>query len=244
MSFKRYDSRVQAGKILVEFINNETKEVFNYITNNPHQCFCFAIPNGGVPVAEGFCSELGLNYDLLIVRKIKIPYNLEAGFGSMTPDGTVLLNDELLSYLNLSQEDINRSTEITRKEIENRLAFYNKQYTTKEDYRKRISQKMIFLLDDGLASGFTMLAAIKMVKQYEPKQIFLAVPTAPLKTTQRLGKEVDKIYCPNVRNARHFAVAEAYKNWYDLSESEILKILNTSEYYNNKPFNYGKDNVK
>ena len=91
------------------------------------------------------------------------------------------------------------------------------------------------MIDDGLASGFTMLAAIKMVKKYNPKKIFIAVPTAPLHTIQRIqaAVKIDKVFCPNIRNVWRFAVADAYLHWYDLDESEVLEIINNSKFYTN-----------
>ena len=84
MSFKRYDSRFEAGEILAELIRKEENPLYNLVKEEPENFFCFAIPNGGIPVAEGFCNRLNIRYDLLIVRKIKIPWNTEAGFGSIT----------------------------------------------------------------------------------------------------------------------------------------------------------------
>jgi len=70
-----------------------------------------------------------------------------------------------------------------------------------------------------------------MVQKYNPKNIFISVPTAPLHTTQRFGGEIDEIFCPNIRNVWRFAVADAYKNWYDAPESEVLEILKNSNCY-------------
>ena len=87
------------------------------------------------------------------------------------------------------------------------------------------------MMDDGLASGFTMLAAIKMIKKYNPEKIFIAVPTAPLSTIKRFKGEVDEIFCPNIRDVWQFAVADAYQNWYDIPESKVLEIISQSKYY-------------
>ncbi len=231
MNFERYNSRFQAGRKLIIFLKNNDNELYKYLKNNTSKFFCFAIPNGGVPVAEGFCTEMKLNYDLLIVRKIKIPYNPEAGFGSITPDGTVLLNKELLNYLNLNREEINESIDITKNEIRDRLQFYHKQANLVRDYENKIKNKIIFLMDDGLASGFTMLAAIKMVKKYNPEEVYVLTPTAPYRTVVRIEKKVKKVFCPNIRKVMRFAVADAYKQWYDVPESEVLDILNQSNYY-------------
>jgi len=228
---QRYKSRSEAGKILTEFIEKKDLELFQKIENTPKNFFCFAIPNGGVPVAESFCSEFTFKYDLLIVRKVKIPYNPEAGFGSITTDGTVLINDPLLNRLNLSEKEINDSIEKTKSEINERLEFYNKPKDLSTQYREKIAGKKIFLIDDGLASGFTMLAAIKMVKKYNPSKIFIAVPTAPHRTIEKIKEKVNHIFCPNIKKIMRFAVASAYKNWYDLSEPEVLEIIESSNYY-------------
>ncbi|MGQ4874516.1 MAG: phosphoribosyltransferase [Promethearchaeia archaeon] len=231
MNFKRYESRFEAGQILAKSTLKELDKYKEKIELNRQTAIVFAIPNGGVPVAEGFCSILNLNYDIIIVRKIKIPYNPEAGFGAITTDGSVLLNELLLEGLHLSKEDIERSIDITKSEIEERLKIYGKTKDLKEKYQILVKDKYIFLIDDGLASGFTMLSAIKMLKNYLPKKIFVAIPTAPLRTVKRVKDYVDDVFCPNIRNVWHFAVADAYKHWYDVPESEVLEILKKSSYY-------------
>ena len=227
----KYESRFAAGKILAELIKNIARISYHQITQNPKDFFCFAIPNGGIPIAEGFCSKLGLKYDILIVRKIKIPYNTEAGFGAITTDGTILFNQPLLNQLSLSEKQIENSIEITKNEIKERIKYYKKELNLHIQYVKNIQDKNIFLLDDGLASGFTMLAGINMIKKYKPKKIFIAVPTAPLRTIKRIENEINEIFCPNVRNTLWFAVADAYKHWYDVPETEVLDMIKNSKFY-------------
>jgi predicted phosphoribosyltransferase len=231
MRIPKYESRFKAGELLAEYIKRENEDLNKTIIKEQNQFFCFAIPNGGVPVTEGFCSKYNLNYDILIVRKIKIPYNTEAGFGSVTTDGTILINEKLLSRLNLSEKAVNDSIELTKTEIRERLNFYNKEFGLENFYTNHIQKKHIFILDDGLASGFTMLAAINMIKKYDPERIYIAVPTAPLRTVNNINTEVNDIFCPNVRDVLWFAVADAYKNWYDVPESEVLEIINNSKFY-------------
>ncbi len=231
MRSQKYESRLQAGEILAEFILHENEQLYSFIFENKDKCFCFAIPNGGVPITDGFCAHFNLNYDILIVRKIKIPYNTEAGFGSVTTDGTILINKQLLSRLNLSEQAVNDSIDLTKKEIKERLEYYKKENELAEFYMQTIKDKNIFILDDGLASGFTMLAAINMIKKFHPTKIFIAVPTAPLRTIKNVKPEVDEIFCPNVREVIWFAVADAYRNWYDVPESEVLEIITKSNYY-------------
>lgn len=231
MTFTRYNSRFEAGEILANFIIHKSEYLKTSIFKSPNQFFSFSIPNGGVSVSEGFCAKLKIEYDILIVRKIKIPFNTEAGFGSVTTDGTILINQSLLSRLNLSEKEIKNSIEITKQEIIERLKFYKKDLKLEKMYQKNIQEKQIFIIDDGLASGFTMLAAINMIKKYHPQKIFIAVPTAPLSTVRRIESEVDNIFCPNVRDVLWFAVADAYKKWYDVQELEVLDTIRQSKYY-------------
>ena len=199
LRFERYKSRFEAGIILSRYLETINNKLAISIKQYSNKSFCFCIPNGGVPVAEGLCSQFNIKYDLLIVRKVKIPYNTEAGFGSVTTDGTVLLNDYLLPHLNLNQESINRSIEITKDEIRERLEFYNFPENLEDRY-SHIKGKFLFLTDDGLASGFTMLAAIRMLKKYNPKKVYVIVPTASNRAEQLIKKEVDGLICPHIPN--------------------------------------------
>ena len=139
MKFIPYESRIKAGEILAVFILTQNPVLKNIIENKTEKIFLFTIPNGGVPVAEGFCKVLNINYDILIVRKIKIPYNTEAGFGSVTTDGTVLINEALLSRLNLSETSIQKSIETTQMEIRERIDYYNKITDIESSYNSFIN---------------------------------------------------------------------------------------------------------
>ncbi|MHA2430180.1 MAG: hypothetical protein ACXACC_04000, partial [Promethearchaeota archaeon] len=117
MKIEKYESRFQAGQVLAEFILKKSTDLKSELDKYIDRFFVFTIPNGGVPVAEGFCNKLDLKYDIIIVRKIKIPFNTEAGFGSITTDGTILINEPLLNSLNLSKFQLEKSIESTKNEI-------------------------------------------------------------------------------------------------------------------------------
>jgi len=234
MNFIRYQSRFEAGQRLALLIRNEHEELKELLVKDKALFFCYAIPNGGIPVAEGFCTDFDINYDFLIVRKVKIPFNTEAGFGSVTTDGSVLINQPLLNRLNLTERQVNDAIELTKQEIKQRLEFYKKEGNLEDGFTRNIQGKHVFMIDDGLASGFTMLAAINMIKKYQPAKLFIAVPTAPLRTIKNILPKVDEVFCPNIRDVMWFAVADAYKNWYDVPESEVLKIISNSKCYVSK----------
>jgi predicted phosphoribosyltransferase len=145
------------------------------------------------------------------VRKIHIPWNREAGFGAISWDGTILFNESILDLLGLKREEIERCIFEEKEEIEKRLKMFRGDKPFPD-----IQGKTAIVVDDGIASGFTMLVAISSLKKKEPKRIIVAVPTASMSAIQMIRNEADKIFCLNIREGRTFAVADAYKLWYDL----------------------------
>jgi len=184
----------------------------------------FAIPSGGVPVAAEIAKAHTLPLDLIIVRKAQIPYNPEAGFGAVSPDGKVLLNEALLGSLNLSEEDIERQIQITIDIIKKRNILFRKGLPFPS-----IKGRVVIIVDDGLASGYTMLSAIDYVKRHEPQKIVVAVPTGSKRTVDIILPQVDELVCLNMRSGVVFAVANAYENWYDLEDDEVISILTRVE---------------
>ena len=179
-----------------------------------------AIPSGGVPIGLVLKSYLQLPFDLLIIRKIPIPGNPEAGFGALSFEGDMVLNEGLVHRLRLTTKEIEEEAELVRIELERRNHLFREDRPWPD-----LKDRTVVLVDDGLASGYTMMAAAIMVRKRDPDKIIIAVPTAPLNTLEMIETYVDKIVCFNVRNESHFAVAESYKNWHDLSREEVLALL-------------------
>jgi predicted phosphoribosyltransferase len=184
------------------------------------EALLLAIPAGGVPVACEIARALRLPLDLMIVRKIQIPGETEAGFGAVGPDGEVIFNEDLLRRLRLRPEVVGQKVEETRKVVEARNQLFRKGKAF-----PRLKGKTVILVDDGLASGFTMMEAVRFIRRREANRIIVAIPTAPEDSVHRLLPEVDEIYCLNVRTFFPFAVAEAYENWYDLTDQEVISLL-------------------
>jgi putative phosphoribosyl transferase len=179
-----------------------------------------AIPSGGLPVAFEIMQALGILLDLIIVRKIQIPGNPEVGFGAMDPDGEVILNQSLLDHIGLTKQEISTQIRKTEDVIKKRVHVFrgDKSFPS-------IEQKIVFIVDDGLASGYTMLAAIHFIKRRRPFNIIVAVPTASKRTVDSILPEVDELVCLNIRSGYPFAVADAYENWYDLTDEDVLAML-------------------
>ena len=178
------------------------------------------IPSGGVPVAAEIAKVLRLPLDLIIVRKIQLPDNTEAGFGAVGPDSDVSLNTNLISQLHLTKEAVERQIQITADVVKRR----NELFREGRPF-PLLKDKVVIIVDDGLASGYTMLSAADFIKRHKPEKVVIAVPTAPKGTVDLILPQVDELVCLNVRSGFTFAVADAYENWYDLEDEEVISIL-------------------
>lgn len=180
-----------------------------------------AIPAGGVPVAAEIATALNLPADLLIVRKIQLPNNTEAGFGAMGPEGEFVLNEPLVHYLGLREDDI-----VTQKLKTRDVINWREQVFRDGRPYQDMNNKNAIIVDDGLASGYTLLAAIGFIRRKGAKKIIAVVPTASRKTVEFILPQVDELVCLNVRAGFFFAVADAYRNWYDLEDDEVISLIN------------------
>lgn len=179
-----------------------------------------AIPSGGVPVGLEVAGRLGCDFDCLIVRKLQIPGNTEAGFGAMSLDGKVYFNEQMLGWLNLDERQIEEEIGVVNRELEIRNALFRQGRPFPE-----VEGMTVLLVDDGLASGYTMLTAAGTLREKGAAGIVVAIPTAPLSSIERLAHEVDDIYCLQVQDFTPFAVANAYRHWRDLSREEVAEML-------------------
>ena len=179
-----------------------------------------AIPRGGVPVGFEVAKRLNAQFDVIVPRKIPIPWNPEAGFGAITADGTIVLNERMVRSLGLSEEEIEEAAEEVRQEIMRRTRQYRGDMPPPE-----VRGKHVIVVDDGLASGYTMLAAIESLRKGEPSSVIVAVPTASRGAARLVDPKVDMLVALNVSERLPFAVADAYLAWRDLTDDEVLSYL-------------------
>jgi len=206
-----FADRHDAGRQLGSFIKTRP------VIDNP---LVLAIPAGGVPIGKEVAVALGAPFSLAIVRKIRIPGTTESGFGAVTWDGQVLINERLRDALGLSAHEVDVAIAETRKNVHERVARF-----TGGRAVPVLAGKTVILTDDGLASGFTMLAAAKSIRNHKPARIIVAVPTASASSAELVSQNVDQVVCLNIRSSRMFAVADAYEEWYDLDDREVLEEL-------------------
>lgn len=179
-----------------------------------------AIPAGGVSVGCEIARSLRAPMDVVVTRKVQIPWSPEAGFGAVSWDGKCVLNMKLVGQLRLGQREQAKAVLEAEKNVKERLEKFRG-----DKPMPNLAGRTVILVDDGLASGYTMLASAMSVQEQSPKKVIVAVPTASLGAVELIQPEVDVIVCPNIRTDELFAVAEAYENWYDLSDKEVLELL-------------------
>ncbi len=212
--FKKYESKESAGILLA----NNIEEI------NLEKPYIMAILRGGIQVAKGIADKLKVPINPLIVKKLPSPGNPEYGFGAITEDGTKVLNEKAVNYLGLTNEIIETTAAEIVAEIHRRKELYGSLDNEK------IKESNVIIVDDGIATGYSLIAGINTIKKRTPKSITVAVPVSSQDAYLKIKTMVDKIICPIVSNDYFFAVASYYKIWQDLSEEEIKAILN--EYKN------------
>ena len=179
-----------------------------------------AIPNGGVLVALEVALALGADLDLVISRKIPLPLRPEGGFGAVTDDGTIILNEEVVKGVGLSPQQINYQVSKVRADIKQRSLLYQGNQPL-----PRVNGKTVIIIDDGLASGFTMMAAVQSVRHHRPEKIVAAIPVAPALAVKQVEKVADKVVTCAMEYVSKFYVSDFYRYWHDVSDEEVTQCL-------------------
>ena len=205
-----FENRQDAGRRLVAKLGEY----------NDQPVVVLAIPNGGVPVALEVAGALKADLDLIICRKIPIPLNPEAGFGAIADDGTVVLNEEVVKRIGLNRQQIEHEASKVRAEIKRRSILY-------KGNRPLVSlrSRTVIIIDDGVASGVTMMAAVASVRHRRPKQIVVAAPCAWALAVKQLERVADKVVTCTMGFMPEFAVGDFYRHWYDLNDDEVIRYI-------------------
>ncbi|MCL2140555.1 MAG: phosphoribosyl transferase [Dehalococcoidia bacterium] len=177
-----------------------------------------AIPNGGVPVATEVASYLDAEMDIVVSRKIPIPLMPGGGFGAVADDGTTIFNEEVLRAIDLDEHQINYQVNQVRNDIRTRSLFYRNNRPLAV-----IKSKTVIIVDDGLASGYTMIAAVESIRRRQPARIVVAIPAASDKAVAEVQKVADKVITVETASVAKFYIADYYRYWYDVSEEEGLR---------------------
>jgi predicted phosphoribosyltransferase len=205
-----FRDRKHAGQTMATMLNR----------HEGSRAILFAIPAGGVPVAAVMAERLRLRLEVAVVSKITMPWNTEAGYGAVAFDGSVLLNKGILARIGLTDEQIEQGRRTTLEKVQRRLRKFRGDSPLPD-----LAATTAILVDDGLASGFTVLAAIEALRRIGSRDVVVAVPTASTSAVGRVAPAVESLYCANIRGGVSFAVASAYELWEDVEEQDAVNLF-------------------
>ena len=178
-----------------------------------------ALPRGGVPVAARVAEALGAPLDVFVVRKLGVPGHEELAMGAIASGGVLVVNEQVADRLGLGEADLARAAEAKRRELARRERRYREGRAQPD-----LGGRVVILVDDGLATGSTMRAAVAAVRRLGPARVVVAVPTAPASTCQRLAEEADEAVC--VITPRPFrAVGYSYRSFPQTGDEEVRALL-------------------
>jgi predicted phosphoribosyltransferase len=205
-----FKDRADAGKKLV-------KELSKYA--NRSDVLILALPRGGVPVAFEVAKELNVEMDIFIVRKLGVPGNEELAMGAIASDNIRVLNEDVVSSYQISEKTIDIVAVREIRELERRESAYRGNRPKPE-----IKGKTVILIDDGLATGATMRAAVAALKTKNPAKIVVAVPTAAADTCMFFKEKVDEIICVATPEP-FYGVGAWYDDFSQTTDKEVCDLL-------------------
>ena len=184
-----------------------------------HDAIVIGLPRGGVVTAAAVAETLDLPLDVLVVRKLGTPGQEELAMGAIGPGGVRVLNEDVVRFCGITQQEIADVTARERLEVERREKLFRG-----NEPPLSLSAKNVIVVDDGLATGSTMAAAIDVIRRYKPKSIIAAVPVAPPDTAERLRLRVDEFVCIETP-ASFEAVGYWYVDFSQVEDGEVVRVL-------------------
>ena len=178
-----------------------------------------ALPRGGVPVAYEVAHALHAPLDVLNVRKLGVPWHEELALGAVATGGVRVLNNEIVMIAGVTQQDLDEITRLQRLEIDRRERLYRSGRPAPE-----LHGRTVILVDDGIATGATVRAAIAVVKSQKPARLVLAVPVAQASVAAELAREVDELVCV-LTPADLYAIGLWYESFLQLKDEQVQQTL-------------------
>ena len=210
-----YRDRSEAGRLLAARMTKHA---------NRNDVIVLALPRGGVPVAYEVAHAIHAPLDVFIVRKLGVPGHEELAMGAVASGGVQVINEQVVQQLSLSQEQIDQAAARELREIERREQSYRGDRPHPE-----LQGKVVILIDDGLATGATMLAAVRAVRLQDPSRIVVAVPVASAETCEMIRPEVEEIVCVATPEP-FYAVGLWYEDFSQTTDEEVHDLLARAEH--------------
>ncbi len=205
-----FHDRVDAGKKLASLLAKYKGK----------DCVVLAIPRGGVVIADEICKVTGFRLGLLINKKISAPYEEEMAIGSVAEDGTAVFDERVISEMRIREDYIEKEKEEKMKEIRRRSRVY-----MEDRLEKNVEGRIAIIVDDGVATGLSMLCAIRYIMKKKPAKVVVAVAVAPKDSVEELKKEADDVIVIETPETL-YAIGEYYDNFEQLEDDQVVKILN------------------
>lgn len=207
----KFADRGEAGIALASELNSY---------KDKSETIVLALPRGGVPVAYEISKALSLPFDIFIVRKLGVPGYEELAMGAIANDGTTLFNNEIINSFKLSKAQIQQVIQTEKIELKRRETLYRNDRPA-----PLLKNKTVILVDDGIATGATMLVALKSIKKQKPAQIIIAVPVAASTTCEAFIGKVDR-FISLLKPVNFHAVGQWYEEFNQLSDEELITFMN------------------
>lgn len=204
-----FKNRREAGRLLAQKLEADGYQ-FDMI---------LAVPRGGIVVADEIANRFHSPLDVVLARKIGSPDLPEYAVGAVTPDGNVMIHEKVREFMDIKEERLRKMAESVQKEINYRLDLYR---SFKQPLN--VQGQSVLLVDDGIATGFTMKAAINYLKREDVNHIIMAVPVTSREAYISLSKEVDRLVALEVPS-EFLAVGQFYQNFSEVEDSEVIRIL-------------------
>lgn len=205
-----FTDRVEAGQALAERLEQEGEW---------GDALVLALPRGGVPVAWPIAERLGLELDILVVRKLGTPGNRELAMGAIASGGVRVMNEDILRYVHVSQAEIDGTVTQETHELQRRERAYRG-----ERPRPMVEGRTVILVDDGLATGATMRAAVQAVRKLGARTLVVAVPVAAPDSVAQLEPLTDRIVCLHLPHDL-YAIGRWYQNFDQTSDQQVISLL-------------------
>ena len=219
----KFHDRKEAGLLLADKLKLYIKSAFSAEVKK-ESFIVMAIPRGGVILGDIVASELNVELDIIICKKIGAENNPELAIGAVMADGSYIINEDIVNRINTSFGYISKQVELQKNEIERRLM----EFRGNKEYHNKLKDRTIILIDDGIATGATVLAAVKWLKEkHFSKKLIVAVPVAPLESSilDKLNRIADKVIV--IFSPYDFAaVGQFYEHFDQVSDKEVKEILN------------------
>jgi putative phosphoribosyl transferase len=208
----RFRDRIDAGRALAA-------ELESYLPDHP---VVLALPRGGVPVGYEVARTLHAPLDVWIVRKVGVPWHPELGVGAVAEGGYVYLNQAILDHVGLSRDDLAEVVRAKQREVEERVRLFRGGRSAPV-----LRNRTVIVVDDGIATGGTVRAAIRAIRAQNPKSIILAVPVASPDAIEALEPDVERIVCL-VAPSDLYAIGVWYWDFTQVADDEVVRLLERS----------------